>query len=498
MVRAHHCVAKTLQSWVTVQSYAYRTERSRVASAEDRELLLSQRRAGFPAHNCVSGASVVPPRTRRPMAADNSANRFKSITLQCIAALVLGIVVAQLVPDATAADQVFGSTLRTIARGWGNFFRLLAVPLTACLVFAAILSNESLSHRFGRVSAAVPPVFIALMIPGFVLCYFGVPALMATPAFRGITFAQAIDAPAAARPANVAYAWIDDVIPPNFFSAIVSDNILGVIVVTLVIAFALRQTSAPVAKLAASAQIAVDAMFVIAGWLLRLSPIVVFAAVVPLAAEGASKLGGVLLAYVVIEVVMLLAITAIMLLIAIVAYGGSPAQLMRAVGPALIAALTTRSSLATLPLIIRAAERDLRVRADLAGYVASLAGALLKVSRSISSPVRLLILATVLAIPIGLQQYVGFCLTILVLSMSTSGIPKAVSGERSLSAYVAIGIPAGPATLLGSLTWATDPLLTLLNATSYLTATLCVARVVPSYVAAESTYRETVPLTGAS
>lgn len=427
------------------------------------------------------------------MPPNNTTNRLGSITMQCIAALVLGIVVAQLVPEATSAEAPFGSALRMLSRGWGNFFRLLAVPLTTCLVFAAILSSDSLSQRFGRVSASVPPVFIALMIPGFVLTYFGVPAFMST-VFHGLGFAQTAEVPAAARQAAQAYQWIDDVIPPNFFSAIVADNILGVIVVTLVIAFALRQTTAPIARLASAAQIAVDAMFVIAGWLLRFSPIVVFAAVVPLAAEGAAKLGGVLLAYVVIEATLSVVLALLMLLLAMVAFRGSPRRLLQSVAPAMIAAMTTRSSLATLPLLIRSAKADLGVNSDVAGYVTSLAGALLKVSRSISSPTRLLILGSVLSVPIGFQQYVGFCLTILVLSMSTAGVPKAVSGERSLSAFVAVGVPAGPATLLGSLTWATDPLLTLLNSIAYLTATLWVSRIVPSPATVEASYGGATPL----
>ncbi|MGV3709509.1 MAG: hypothetical protein ACO1Q7_11775, partial [Gemmatimonas sp.] len=70
------------------------------------------------------------------------ANRFGSITLQCIAALILGVIVAQMIPEATGPETVFGSTLRIFVRGWGNFFRLLAVPLTACLVFAAVLAND--------------------------------------------------------------------------------------------------------------------------------------------------------------------------------------------------------------------------------------------------------------------------------------------------------------------------------------------------------------------
>ncbi|MCC6243265.1 MAG: cation:dicarboxylase symporter family transporter [Gemmatimonadaceae bacterium] len=410
--------------------------------------------------------------------------KLASITLQCVVALVLGVLVAQLAPEATAASTPIGSVLRTLTRGWGNLFRMMAVPLTACLMFGAVLSSDTSSRRFGRISTTIPPVFVLLMLPGFVLAYLGMPPLLASVWLRDLSMIGAAEGSAAKAAGGASYSWIDDVIPPNFFSAIAADNVLGVIVVALIAAFALRQTAAPIARIAAAANIAVEAMFVVAGWLLRISPLIVFAAVVPLAADSAAKLGGVLLAYVLLEYVFVLALTVIMLLVAMLAYAGSPLHLLRAIAPAQLAALTTRSSLSTLPLIIRAAERDLGVSPDIAGYVASAAGALLKVSRSVTSPVRLLLLGFVLAIPIGLPAYIAFCLTILVLSTSTSGIPKAVSGERSMSAFVAVGIPPGPYSLLASLTWATDPLLTLVNSTSYLTATLAVARLLPSTVSA--------------
>ena len=417
---------------------------------------------------------------------ESSNRKLASITVQCVVALVLGVLVAQLAPDATAADTPIGSALRTFTRGWGNLFRLMAVPLTACLMFGAVLSSDTSSRRFGRISTTIPPVFVLLMVPGFVLAYVGMPPLLATSWLRDLSMVSAAEATASKAATGATYSWIDDVIPPNLFNAVATDNVLGVIVVALLAAFALRQTAAPIARIASAAHVAVDAMFVVAGWLLRISPLVVFAAVVPLAADSAAKLGGVLLAYVLLEYVFVLALTVIMLLIAMLAYAGSPLHLLRAIAPVQLAALTTRSSLSTLPLIIRAAERELGVAPDIAGYVASASGALLKVSRSVTSPVRLLLLSFVLAIPIGLPSYIAFCLTILVLSTSTSGIPKAVSGERSLSAFVAVGIPPGPYSLLASLTWATDPLLTLVNSTSYVTATLAVARLVPSTVSAST------------
>jgi Na+/H+-dicarboxylate symporter len=105
-----------------------------------------------------------------------------------------------------------------------------------------------------------------------------------------------------------------------------------------------------------------------------------------------------------------------------------------------------------------------------------LAGATLKISRAATGPIRLIFLAHVLGIPLGAGQVAVFIATIMLLSASTAGVPSVSSGNRSLPAYVAAGIPAEYVVLLGVAVNLTDAILTLFNTTGYLSATAIVER----------------------
>jgi Na+/H+-dicarboxylate symporter len=108
--------------------------------------------------------------------------------------------------------------------------------------------------------------------------------------------------------------------------------------------------------------------------------------------------------------------------------------------------------------------------------VVPLAGATLKLSRAISSPCKLIFLAHVLGISLTPLQLATFTVTILLISPATPGIPRVTSGMNSLPAYVAAGIPAEYVVLLGAVTGLTDVLMTVLNATGYMTSNVIVAR----------------------
>ena len=109
-----------------------------------------------------------------------------------------------------------------------------------------------------------------------------------------------------------------------------------------------------------------------------------------------------------------------------------------------------------------------------------LGASLLKLSRAVSEPVTLLFLAGLLGIPLSLPQLAVFTGGQILLSSSTPGLPRMTSGTRSLPLYVAVGIPPEYVVLLAASTAVTDLLMTVLNSTGYLTATVLVARLAPA------------------
>jgi Na+/H+-dicarboxylate symporter len=149
----------------------------------------------------------------------------------------------------------------------------------------------------------------------------------------------------------------------------------------------------------------------------------------------------------------------------------------RAAVPSQLAALTTRSSLATVPSLMLAAEQSLGLSPVVTASVIPLAGATLKLSRAVSNSTKFLFLAHVLGITLTPGQVAVFTATVLLMSPATPGVPSVASASRSLPAYVAAGIPAEYVVLLGATTWMMDMLMTLLNSTGYLAAAVLVDRV---------------------
>jgi Na+/H+-dicarboxylate symporter len=148
----------------------------------------------------------------------------------------------------------------------------------------------------------------------------------------------------------------------------------------------------------------------------------------------------------------------------------------RAVWPAQMAAVATRSSLATVPTLMAGGEQELKLDPACTGYVIPLAGSLLKLSRAVTEPVTLLFLAGLLDIPLSLQQVLLFSGGMILLSTGTPGIPRMTSGVRSMPLYVAVGIPPEYVLLLATSAAVTDGLMTVLNSTGYLTAAVLVDR----------------------
>src|SRR4029077_12416031 len=120
--------------------------------------------------------------------------------------------------------------------------------------------------------------------------------------------------------------------------------------------------------------------------------------------------------------------------------------------PAQVTAAATRSSIATVPVLLRESEDRLRIPEKVSALVIPLGGATLKLSRAVSSPVKLLFLAHFLGLSISPGQLVTFALTIIMLSPNTAGVPSVMSGTRSMPAFVAIGVPPEYVVLFGATT----------------------------------------------
>ena len=407
-----------------------------------------------------------------------SRSSVKWLTILALTGLVVGVLAGLLVarfgpPGGAGAVAVADA----LVRAWTNAFRLLVAPLVVAQLYLALAGDGTSTVKMGRLGAAIPVAFVGLLVLTAVMTLALTPILLSLPWFAGVS----LQAGGAAVPPPVAggssSAWVDGFIPPNLFAAATTDNILPLMLFTMVFAYAMRQAdseaSATMHRLFRGVS---QASFVLVGWLLLMTPVVMLALGFRSAVDMGVAVGEVILGFAALEIVVLLVAILMLYGVAAVVTGGRLRRFARALWPAQLTAVATRSSLATIPALLSGATATLGLRAETAAAVLPLAGATLKLSRSVSGPVKLLFLAHVLGIALTPGKLLVFAITIILLSASTVGVPRVTSGNRSLPAYVAAGVPAEYVVLLSVAVSLTDIFLTLLNTSGYLTAAAVVDR----------------------
>ncbi|HKD19140.1 MAG TPA: cation:dicarboxylase symporter family transporter, partial [Thermoanaerobaculia bacterium] len=153
----------------------------------------------------------------------------------------------------------------------------------------------------------------------------------------------------------------------------------------------------------------------------------------------------------------------------------SLARFARAVAPAQVVAVSTRSSLASLPALVEGGRRELGLSDTATGFVLPLSVAAFKLSRTITSPLRMLFLAHILGIPMGAGRIATFFAIQVLMSFSTAGIPS-VGALQSLPSYVAVGIPLSGVMILNAVDPIPDFFATLANVTADMSAATILSR----------------------
>jgi len=211
-------------------------------------------------------------------------------------------------------------------------------------------------------------------------------------------------------------------------------------------------------------------------WVLWLTPIAVFALVLELSLTIWTDALGFLLFYV-------LAVSGWMLVVSGVLYpvsailGRVPLRtLAKGLAPAHWVAVSTRSSLASLPALIEGGREHLRFPSSITGFVLPLCSSLFKLSTVTAEPVRYLFLAHVFGLELTLPQTATFLVTLIILSFSGVGVPRGGSGFDTLPAYAAAGIPIEGLVLVVAVDTVPDIAKTIINVTGHMSVATLASR----------------------
>ena len=404
-------------------------------------------------------------------------SRFGSLTFWSVAALVGGMALGLAGHVSGGAPfQAAASLLGGIGRAWVAALQLLTLPLASSLVLAAISAASArvvggLTIRAMLFFALAMVVAGALTIPIAQAALGGYEVLPETVAALGATITVPPGATAAA--AGGPGAGLESLLPSNLFQAAVTGQIFPLLLFAM--AFALAVTRLPEETRAPLSQVfrgLADAMLTLVRWILVVTPLGVFALGFVLTLETGASLAGVLGAYLLLQPAVTLLWVLLLYPVTAVLGRVAPGRLARAVLPAQIVAVTTRSSAAAMPALVEGAQQHLGLPESGTRFLLPLGVSLFRLSIAVQDSVKLVFLAHIYDVPLAAGTLVVFVLTVCVFSFSSTGTPSSggAAGFKMIPVYAAAGIPIEGIILLEVVETIPDIFATLLNVTGQMSA----------------------------
>lgn len=407
--------------------------------------------------------------------------RVRRVVAGLILGLLLGSIVAGTGND--AAIRAVG-LLGPIGQLWINAIRMTVVPLVIALLFVSVTRDAD--RRLGRLGVVTIVVFVAILLFAAVLAVLLAPPLMADLKLTSAA-ATSLRATATSGGGHTAALrtelpgfgqWLTALVPANAIGAAAEGAMLPLIVFTLLMALAARTIDAAIRQPLVAFFAAVAAVMTrLVEWIIAVAPIGIFALVASASSRAGVALAGALVYYVV-------AISAVLVLFALLLYpiatfaGHIPLpRFARAVLPAQAVALSSSSSLASLPALVEGG-LALELPAPVTGFVLPLSVSAFKAAAPITWMVGTLFLARLYDVTLTGAAVVTIALTAVALSLTIPGVPQ---GAQLLLAplLVTYGIPAEGIALLIAADTIPDLMGTMANVTADLVVSAVVGAVVP-------------------
>ena len=377
-----------------------------------------------------------------------------------VGGLLLGLVLA-----GTSSEDAVLAVAQPVARLWLNALQMTIIPLVAALLVVGI-GQMVATARAGTMARRTLLGIFAILAAGGVLSAVVMPFLLEAwpvPVAAGQLLASGTTPPQEVPGIGD---FLASLIAPNIFAAAAETQMLPLIVFFAALGFAIAGLAeGPRDLLSRLFEALAHAMLRIVGWVLWVAPVGVFALAAGLAANAGAGAIAALGHYIV-------TVSSMGLIILVAAYGvarlggGLPVtRFARAVLPAQAVAVSTQSSLASLPPMLEACRR-LGLRPATAEFVLPLAVAIFRAT----SPAMNLAVAIYVAKLTGVELTPGVLIAGLAVALVTTigsvSLPGSISFVTSIGPIaLAMGVPIGPLALLVAVEMLPDIVRTLANVT---------------------------------
>ena len=398
------------------------------------------------------------------------------ILLGLIGGLVLGAIFAAYAPQAGLTGATYVQPLGTM---WLHALQMTIIPLVTALLITGISKTAERAAASKLATRGFITFIVLLWISSALGCALTLGLLDLWP--LGAQSAAALRAGLPNDPESLGKIpefmdFLTGIVPSNPITSAASDAFLPLILFTTVFAFAItRLPEEERHRLTGFFEAIGNAMLVVINWVLFLGPIGVGALAFVLGARAGTSAFGALIHYVIIVSSVGIVLWLLAVPFAWIFGRISPLRYIRAIGPSQAVALSTQSSLATLPAMLRATEK-MGVPVAHAGITLPIGVAIFRWTGPAMNFAVAIYVAHWFGIPLGPGQLAAGLAAGAITTMGAVGLPGTISFVSSIAPIaIAMGVPILPLGLLVAVETIPDIFRTLGNVAMYTASTRAIS-----------------------
>lgn len=400
-----------------------------------------------------------------------------------VAGLVVGLAAYWLARAGHPALSDGINALRPIGQLFINLLTMVVIPLVATALFAGIARLGDL-RTVGRLVVRTLAFFwataIAGIVIGFLVASLTLPQSALTPEQQtAVRAAAGADVGVLQRTAESIPGGLQffvQLVPANPFKAAADGNLLPVIVFVTI--FGIAAAALPVERrepLTNIADAVTETLIRVIRWVLLVAPIGIFALVAPVVAQFGSRLLLAMIWFVIAVIIAVLVFSVVVYLPSVAFIARlAPLRFLRAAYPSMLMGFSATSSMAALPTMVDAADKDLQIPRPISGFVLPIAATMNRGGSAVFQAVAVVFIARLYGIPFGGGEMLAAGTAVFLASLTVASVPSA--GVISLfPAFQSTGLPVAGLSILLGLDRIPDMFRTMTNVTGHLSSAVVVA-----------------------
>ncbi|WP_294195805.1 cation:dicarboxylase symporter family transporter [uncultured Sphingomonas sp.] len=402
------------------------------------------------------------------------------ILLSLLVGLSGGVALAAFAPGAVPGTI---AVAEPIGSAWLHGLQMTIVPLVVSLLVTGVAATAE-AAKAGRLAGRAIALYVGFLFASATIAALATPlilALVPLPAASSQALRGALVGAAKVPAVPPLGEFFAGIVPTNIIRAAAGDAFLSLIIFTLAFAFAIARIDAEGRALLVRFFTALrDTMLVVIDWVLWIAPVGVLALALVVGARAGSGAFGALVHYILVVSSVGVIVT---LLAYPVAWAGARlplAQFGRAALPSQAVAISTQSSLASVPAMLEGAG-ELGVSVRTAGVTLPLAVAIFRATGPAMNLAVAIYVATWFGVAMSPATLAIAVVVATLTSLGSVSLPGTVSYVSAIAPIAGtIGAPVAPLGLLVAVETIPDIIRTVGNVTMDLATTAWLGRRDPS------------------